>query len=658
MEQAYVLNDILLERNSLNYLDMKREIKEEIISDLKRKKLVYSHSEEFGKRNFLKDENVTVTVDGEDYEMTYGNFMTLLIMAKPFYKLHSPFPEELLFDPADLDSYSDYHTALLKHFKYSNGVKKVISEIIGELATVSGDINAIFGNSVSIKSLIDLSNNNPEFRELLHYTLPEDQNIQFDEIEGIIKKNLDRIMEILGETDNQLTSYINSGSGINAKQFGQVVSLIGSKPDLYGKIIPVPINTSFMRGLDVLAFYINALGARKALITNHQQVRNSGYLTRKLSVLMMDTKVAERDPDEMNFDAPHIELPEIKVSDVEDCGSHENNYMTISIDNHKLLKRLNGRYYLNENGDLDVIDSIDEDFIGQKVRIPSPITCASNDGVCKKCYGELFDINRDLNIGMIAVLLLTDPLTQRLLSAKHLLETRSSKIDWGEGFEKFLSVNRNLIYPKKYNNDIVIIKDEDYIEDEEREEYTFRKFSIKSGAKITGIVSPMSLTLSRSIQRNIESNYNNEENHYEIQINKTLGEGESLAHFIMENNELSQPLMKIKNLIETNAFIKEHNVEETINYFLFLLNEAGINIQSVHIELIVREMLKLEGERDRNKFREEKMPEYEMLRITDANLQGESLSKALLFEQVKKQLTTLETGTFEKNKSSILDKLL
>jgi RNA polymerase Rpb1, domain 5 len=656
MEQAYVLNDILLERNSISYSDTKSAIKKEIIGDLKKKKLVYSHSEVFADRGFLKDENVTVTVEGEDYEMTYGNFMTLLIMAKPFYKLNSPFPEELLFDPADLDGYSDYFTELMKHFKYSSGVKQVIMEIVGELATVSGEMNAIFGNSVSIKSLIDLSNNNKEFRDLLHYTLPDNQNIQFDEIEDIIKKNLNRIMEILGNTDNQLTSYINSGSGINSKQFGQVVSLIGSKPDLYGKIIPVPINTSFMRGLDVLAFYINALGARKALITNHQQVRNSGYLTRKLSVLMMDTNAI--DSGEMNFDAPEIDLPEIKVSDIEDCGSHENNYMGISVSNKKILDRLNGRYYLNENGDLDVIDSMDEDFIGQTLKIPSPITCASNDGVCKKCYGELFNINKDLNIGMIAVLLLTDPLTQRLLSAKHLLETRSSKIEWGEDFERFLSVNRNLIYPKKYNNDVLIIKDEDYIEDEEREEYAFRKFSIKSGAKIISMTSPMSLTLSRSIQRNIESNYNNEENHYEIQINKTLNEGESLAHFIMENNELSQPLMKIKNLIETNAFIKEHNVEETINYFLFLLNEAGINIHSVHIELIVREMLKLEGERDRNKFREEKMPEYEMLRITDANLQGESLSKALLFEQVKRQLTTLETGTFEKRKSSILDKLL
>lgn len=630
MNKIYDLNEILL---SNEYEAVKQTIKGDIITDLANKKLRTSNSEVFAENNFLKNEMVQVIVEGEAYEISYGNLLTLLIVAKPFHALKSPMPEELLFDLSNLQEYRDYYTTLLERFNFSNDIKGAIADVVSELAIVSGEMNVTFGNTVSIKSLIDLGKNVDRFRELLHYTIPNDTALEFNEIEAIIKKNLAEIMDILSNTDNMLRYYIQSGAGINAKQFGQVLSLVGSKPDLFGKIIPYPINTSFLRGLDVRSFYINSLGARKALITNHQQVRNSGYLTRKISMLLMDTK----------------------LTDLDDCGSHENNYIKVNIDSMKTLKRFDKRLFINDQGELVDVDVTDESLVGEVINIPSPITCASEEGICRKCYGKLFDINKDLNIGMIAVLILTDPLTQQLLSAKHLLETRSSKIDWGVKFETSFVVNRNLIYPKNYS-DTVIIKEDELIEDEETEELVFTSFVLKTGNKEVSINLPQKFFMNKKLLSDIDSFYNIEELQFEIPLNK-LEEGDTFATFIMENNELSKPLRGIKDLIETNKFIKEHTVEETVNYFIHLLNESGINIQSVHMELIVREMLKLYNN-DRTLFQEENMPEYEMLRITDANLKGDSLSRSLLFEQIKKQLTTLDYGTFDKKKESILDKLL
>jgi hypothetical protein len=628
--ERYNLNEILL---SDNYEGIKEGIKEKLINDLANSSLTFSNDYEPATNHFLKDEFIELDVDGEIYEITYGNFLTLLIVTKPFNDNKVPMEEDMLFDLSNLNEYREYYTKLLEKFNYSNDVKSAIKDIISELAILSGDMNVTFGNTVSIKSLIDLGKNVGRFRELLHYRLPKDEAFEFNEIEGIIKKNLDEIMNILQDTDNMLKYYIQSGAGVNAKQYGQVLSLIGSKPDLFGNIIPYPINTSFLRGLTVRDFYINALGARKALITNHQQVRNSGYLTRKISMLLMDTK----------------------LTNIDDCGSHENNYMKIDIANKNTLKRFSKRFYL-EDGKLLEVDVNDESLIGKTLVMPSPISCASNEGICKKCYGKLFEINKDLNIGMIAVLILTDPLTQRLLSAKHLLETRSTKVEWGEKFEEYFIVNRNLVSPKSYT-DTIIIKEDDYIEDDESEdEQVFRTFTIKSGSKFFTVSSPLKLFLVKSLASKIDEFYNVEETQYEIPLNN-LDEGDNFAHFIAENNELSKPLREIKDLIETNKYIKEHTVNEAINYFIYLLNESGINIQSVHAELILREMMKL-MDTNREQFKEDKMPLYEMLRITDANLKGESLSRALLFEQIKKQLTTLDYGTFTKTKSSILDRLL
>jgi hypothetical protein len=629
--EQFNLNEILL---SQNYELIKEEIKNSIITNMSETRANYSNDYEPAKNNFLKDELVEVIIEDSVYEMTYGNFLTLLILSKPFNVFKKPLPEGILFDLSNLNEYRDYYTKLLEIFNYSNKIKEIIKDIISELAILSGDINVTYGNTVSIKALIDLGRNVERFRELLHFKLPKNKAIEFDEIESIINSNLKEIMKIISETDNMMKYYARSGAGVNAKQFGQVLSLIGSKPDLFGNIIPYPINTSFLRGLSVRDFYINALGARKALITNHQQVRNSGYLTRKISMLLMDTK----------------------LSDIEDCGSHENNYIEININNKKTLSRLSKRFYLKD-GKLETIDTSNESLIGKTIKIPSPISCASNDGICKKCYGKLFDINKDLNIGMIAVLILTDPLTQRLLSAKHLLETRSSKIDWGKKFEELMIINRNLIVPKN-NNDVVIIREEDYIEDEDTEdEYIFRKFSVKTGNKEFVLESPVNLYLNKTIVSQLDDLYNIEESFYEIPLN-ILEEGENFAFFIMENNELSKPLKEIKDLIETNRYIKENGINDIVNYFIHLLNEAGINIQSVHVELILREMMKLLNGGNREQFKSDKFPEYEMLRITDAILKGDSLSRALLFEQIKKQLTTLDFGTYEKEKSSILDALL
>ena len=65
------------------------------------------------------------------------------------------------------------------------------------------------------------------------------------------------------------------------------------------------------------------------------------------------------------------------------------------------------------------------------------MTCesaAKGQGICYKCYGELAYVNKDINPGRYASEKLSAELTQRLLSAKHLLETVIKKIQWCKEF--------------------------------------------------------------------------------------------------------------------------------------------------------------------------------------------------------------------------------
>ena len=65
--------------------------------------------------------------------------------------------------------------------------------------------------------------------------------------------------------------------------------------------------------------------------------------------------------------------------------------------------------------------------------------------MCYKCYGDLAYTDQDINIGRIATELITSQYTQKRLSAKHLLETLISIINWNDGFKQFLGVETNSI---------------------------------------------------------------------------------------------------------------------------------------------------------------------------------------------------------------------
>lgn len=88
--------------------------------------------------------------------------------------------------------------------------------------------------------------------------------------------------------------------------------------------------------------------------------------------------------------------------DYEMCNSRF--YITYKILDDNFLKLLNGRYYYDERGIMRKLNyKKDKHLIGKMVNFRSPATCASEDGICKYCYGHLYDINKDLfSVGSLA----------------------------------------------------------------------------------------------------------------------------------------------------------------------------------------------------------------------------------------------------------------
>lgn len=585
-----------------------------------------------------------------------SNLLVNMIFWKPYLKFNKIITEELIFDCStiDSDSISRYLDMIIRDFKNEldiNDLNFEISEIIFHLGNFSLDFNMIIGNTINLKDKIDLANRNKEYDDLIHTQL--DENMTFNEIENELNRKTHRLIEILKEEDNCFRDYLRSKEGVHFNQLTQFEIAIGPKPDLEGNIYPHIINSNFLvNGLRNAAdYYIDSCGGRKASIMNHTQVKDSGYMTRKLTLLCIDTLL---DPD------------------TTDCGAK--NLMKINIDCEKTLTRLNDRYCVFNPEDKEgffLIDENDKSLIGKDVYLRSPVTCVSKKGICRTCYGGLWKINKNIHIGIFGVTTLTSQLTQQMLSAKHLLKTDSEIITWPENFLKCFTLSGNLLY---LNPSLLKIDPETKIIFKLREELEHHSLMNKRGfTHLLGIEFPGSkknksfkiekkLYLSKYLEKfirgmNIIGNkylIEGTEDCYKMSVKDLL----TVPIFSIEvsNREISKPLSMITELIESKTHLNITTKEEFFQTFIKLLNEGKIHVNSVHIELIIRQLLRDPVNTfERPDFTTEDPP-YKIVRVAESILNSKSLINSLSFEKIKHQLFNWKTYKY-KTENSMLDYL-
>lgn len=170
-------------------------------------------------------------------------------------------------------------------------------------------------------------------------------------------------------------------------------------------------------------------------------VRSSGYLSRKIALLVINQ---ER-------------------SDLEDCGTEH--HLKIKIEDDKILNRLDGRFYKNIDNTFKIVDKTDKSLIGKTINLRSPATCtAPGDTICKKCLGIISQKN-GFHLSLAGALVLTEQLTQILLSSKHLLQVNAEKITLPIHLIDYFSVDKtSLVANKDFK-----IKISDILTDDETE---------------------------------------------------------------------------------------------------------------------------------------------------------------------------------------------
>ncbi len=221
------------------------------------------------------------------------------------------------------------------------------------------------------------------------------------------------------ESFNSIYMMADSGARGSAAQIRQLAGMRGlmARPD--GSIIETPITANFKEGLNVLQYFISTHGARKGLADTALKTANSGYLTRRLVDVAQDVVVTEDDcgTHEGIEMMPHIEGGDVKVALTELALGR-----VVAED---VLKPGTEEVLIPRNTLIDEkwCQIIDDNSV-DSLKVRSVVTCDSDFGCCKHCYGRDLArghmVNTGEAVGVIAAQSIGEPGTQLTMRTFHI----------------------------------------------------------------------------------------------------------------------------------------------------------------------------------------------------------------------------------------------
>lgn len=506
------------------------------------------------------------------------------------------------------------------------------------------EFNGYLSNTINLEDFITLMNSNPEFDKLIHSDL---SGVPLEDVKAVGMKYADKMIDYIKKSDHCLADFFNAGEGVNPKQFKEVAVNIGTKPDGRGSVYPTIVNTNFLTGgvNDIVSFFIEESGGRVAQIIVEGNVGDAGYFARLLGLNNLDT-IIHPDPTYV-------------------CDSQ--NFQEIIIKDEQILTKFQNRYYrLNPKGQEYLLKVNDKHLIGQKIYLRSPMTCASHargHGICYRCYGDLAYTNNDINIGKIAAEEISSKLTQRMLSAKHLLESSIKKMIWTEDFKRFFDLDYDVI--KITDNDLINLSGYKLLIDKEHINLVseYNQMEYNEYVDMFEILSPMGEIIDIHTTDADELYITNELNDL-IREKATDYEGKLCIDFKdlmdtplfiieLQNNELSATLNKIKSIINKTSITNKKDRHEILQLLTETFIEGGLNVMSIHGEVILSNQLRNVDNILENPQWQYPNEPYQLLTLSQSLSNNPSIIVSLSYEGLSRML--YNPLTYRKNKPSFID---
>lgn len=504
-------------------------------------------------------------------------------------------------------------------------------------------------NTVNFNDTLQLMEKYPDFNESIHADLT---GVPIEDVKSVGMDYTQLQIKRIKENDHCLRDSFIAQEAISPKQFKEVSVNIGTKPDGHGGVFPFIINNSFMNGgvSEPESYVIDSSVGRTAQILQKMNVGTSGAFARLLETNNLDT-FFNPDP---NYS----------------CNTK--NFIKVFIKDATWLSIYDKRFYkFNPEGPDYVLDKDKDSYlIGQTLYFRSPITCASyasGHGICRKCYGNLYYINRDINPGKIAAELLSSIYTQMLLSAKHLLESSVIEMKWNPEFYDLFEVNLNTITIQEDvdTSGMIMILDSNKFDSSDDDDSDDSGLSYDEYTTSFDIVYPDetvvtfhtteedSIFITEDLNKLLKSKKTKEEEGvYTIPVD-LLKSLPMVFTIKIQNKELQRTLERSKHIIDREKDTSSFTKDEIVREFITANAEGGINVDAIHLEVILaNQMRDPENILEMPKWAKMNAP-YKILTLNSALNNSPSITVNLEFQRIGKTLVSpLST---KKRKPSIFD---
>lgn len=523
-----------------------------------------------------------------------------------------------------------------------------VSKTNYKLRGISLELSQIMGFHFDEKTFIEMYKD-PVIRELMTIKLPQDaQPVEIEKIIDDAEKKL--VNHLKSIPDNPISIILRAETGIKIKQLVEYLIMMGMKPSLEGEVMPIPIETSsLVGGLNRPSYqYIDASGARKPLIMNYKEMGNAGYFSKKMLELARTLELSREISD---CDTKHLVTYEVKTK--------------------KHLKKLVGKYYkLDGDDDFRLLKPTDEKLIGKKIHVRSAVTCACGQNhVCARCVGEVANLNWDIAEGIAGFESEenTKEVEQNILSSKHLLTTKSEKIEFSDTFHKYFVLSSGEISTVldglENADDLAILINPDEVERKEEfdSDSTYNTF-ISSGRffivnLVTGEQEEVRIKNDKEIYITGHATEVMKSSKDGLIRFKDLDESTPILEVTIMNNELTKPLydlMKLLDKQDRSALLDELTIDAFSQKYLDTIIEANMSASMAAGELVINRIVREKDNiRRRPDFSSIWMPEYDIYTISSALENNASITVGLSFEQLQRQL--LNANLDERTGTSYMD---
>lgn len=355
-----------------------------------------------------------------------------IILTRFLLELFTTIPDLKIVSKYSITNY--YTNGYLTSKTINNTFEKILEDIINIYCKPTNDRSILNNVLFSMQQLFNYIYNKLTYpnqsycnsihiHDLLNIQLEPElvsaiKEVEKDKSEAAIKKAykvLDNIIRTSPKCKNNAAAIGYITGSIKANQVQQLLACRGSISELTSHQFRTPVASSFTLGMnDIYEMAIESRSGANALDKSHKSIRESEYVARRLQLIAM---TVERLVDG-------------------DCGSKDYLLWKVrpaesGVKNSKSdLAYLIGKFYLNEEtGQEEVITSKHTHLENQVIKLRSALNCKLPDknAICSKCFGELsYGILPHFNLGHYCTTVMTQKLTQSLLSTKHLMGSATS----------------------------------------------------------------------------------------------------------------------------------------------------------------------------------------------------------------------------------------